>query len=166
MIKRTSSNILLLLLTNTLARVEPPTTGKFFYVDFDAFGQWGQHAVNVSVKNKDNSFAEYPLLVSTTEGRLGLISNACKVGEGHEKDAPDCEITTPYQPELSSTFRGNEEAPLRATTAVYNDRDYQTQETLFHGYKAQENFYFTFKDYNREMASRQSFITVTAMKEE
>ena len=157
----------MLLLTNTLAHVEPPTTGKFFYVDFDGFGQWGQHAVNVSIKNKDNTFTEYPLFVSTTERALGMISDVCKDGATHGADASSCDIKTPYKSDLSGTYSGNPDAdPRRAKIAVYNDKDYQTQLIDFKGYKAQENFHFSLKNYKRETTSNLPFYAVTSMAED
>ena len=52
----------------------PPTSGKFFYVDFDTMDYYGLHTVKVEVSGKT-----YDLFVSTNQYSIGLISKDCRV---------------------------------------------------------------------------------------
>ena len=87
-----SKYLILLLLNSACAKVAPPTTGKFFYVDFPTFSTYGQHAIYATIKDKaqgtdhgasslvhegPNEYTSYPMFISTAEKTIGLFSKEC-----------------------------------------------------------------------------------------
>ena len=95
-----------------------------------------------------------------------MISDVC-TGKGLTESAnTDCNIKTPYKPDQSSTFDGDHSTiDLSAKVAMYNDKDYQTQEIKFNGYMAKETFGMTYTDYSRNKDVTVDFLGVTSMSE-
>ena len=76
--------------------VMPPTTGKFFYVDFEQFQKYGMHTVKAKIPQKTDSkeddaaevFKTYNLYITLDEGSFGLFNKKCP--------ADNCLIDEPY----------------------------------------------------------------------
>ena len=62
--------------------IQPPTTGKFFYVDFVPIHTYGLHTIKTKVQSKsekEGEFAseEYNLYITLDEGQFGLFNKEC-----------------------------------------------------------------------------------------
>ena len=81
--------------------IQPPETGKFFYVDFPYHETHGMHKINVKVKSKQgDSYVSYPLFLSTELSGISMISNKCSDDQ--------CKLTNKakkYDPTLSANYR-------------------------------------------------------------
>ena len=68
-----------LLLTNTSALSgQPPTDGKFFYADFEAYEGFGLHRVILSVDSTAGRLEDFPVYVTPRETGIGLVDQDCK----------------------------------------------------------------------------------------
>ena len=133
-----SKYLIPLLLNSVCGKIAPPTTGKFFYVDFPTFSTYGQHAIYASIKDKGGEtdhgtsslvqggpaeYTSYPMFISTVEKTIGLFSNECPEDK--------CLIKQPgllYDPSKSATYNAIEERAAESeVVAVYDRDDYVLQ---------------------------------------
>ena len=134
------------------ATLDPPTTGKFFYTDFDQIGSYGLHAVSTKVNDVD-----YNLFISTNEYSLGLISKDCS------KDS--CVVPKKYDLEKSDSYRSiaDSEETKTEVVEVFDDEHLLLQDAYFQGGPAKEDFNLTLKEFNR--ASKLNGINFLNIKE-
>ena len=75
--------------------VVPPTTGKFFYTDFDMGRSRGMHSMNVIKSDKSQVFTT---MVSTNEYYMGLYQTSCDTCQSTVKyslDGNAYQVSTP-----------------------------------------------------------------------
>ena len=136
-------------------KIQPPESGKFFYVDFPQFSSHGQHAVSVKILNRDGeSFESYPLYVTMAQQGIAMLDTNCP--------SKKCQFSAPGRPydwQKSKTYQLVKHAVRQPpAVAVYDKGQRELQPIAFYGITGRETFVLEYKNYERETSYTTEFL--------
>lgn len=124
----------------------PPTSGKFFYSDFDMGRSRGMHSMTLIKADKSQVFST---MVSTNEYYMGLYQTTCD----------SCQSTVKYQLDGSSGTKVNTDSDVVQSTNLFTGQT--MTKTDFSGELIKDEFKVYYQQYNRSTQFENIFLGVT-----